>query len=89
MLQERPGGLRSSQGSPGEADNRASRLEARKLEGRGSRVDRGSRVEAAGPRLGVLPEELLEVQGGSRGAGGKPELQKGGLRGPGESRRGG
>ena len=40
-------------------------------------------------KLGVFPEEVLEVQGGSRRCRGKPELQNGGLRGPGESRRGG
>ena len=36
-------------------------------------------------RVGVLPEEVLEVQGGSRRCRGKPGLQNGGLRGPGES----
>ena len=33
-------------------------------------------------RLGVLPEKVLEVQGGSRRCRGKPGLQNGGLRGP-------
>ena len=36
-------------------------------------------------RLGVLLEEVLEVQGGSRRCRGKPGLQNVGLRGPGES----
>ena len=40
-------------------------------------------------RFGVLPEEGLEVQEGSRRCRGEPELQNSGLRGPGESRRGG
>ena len=71
MLQERPGGLRSSQGIPGEADNRASKLEAGKLEGRGSRVEaRGLRLQArcfvCFPRSSWRSREDPGVQGGTQ-----------------------
>ena len=71
MLQERPGGLRSSQGIPGEADNRASMREAGKLEGRGSRVEaRGLRLQARGfvcfPRSSWRSREDPGVQGGTQ-----------------------
>ena len=83
-VQEASGAARGAQ------EKRTIERQGSRLGTRGSRLEgRGSRVEAAGPRLGVLPEELLEVQGGVRGAGGKPELQKGRRRSLGESRRGG
>ena len=71
MLQERPGGIRGSQESPEEADNRASKLEAGKLEGRGSRVEaRGLRLQARGfvcfPRSSWRSREDPGVQGGTQ-----------------------